>query len=441
MNFSQHKYKLSKYNVFYQDGDVQYMWNTYSNALIKLDRDGQKYIRTFSGIEDKSNEFKMLKDNGFIVYEKLDEYGRICLEEKQAIFSTANSDYLSFVIAPGTGCNYKCSYCFEANSDLTRVMTSETAIEVAEYICRLAQCNPNTKEISILWFGGEPLIYMDSIEIISRKVMDFANKNNIIYATRMATNGRYLNERNLELIQELGIQSIQITVDGMREVYCKSKVASSNDFDTVIDNIIRAVEKIKVKVRVNIPDNDANEAIAITEYLLSKCNLVNKTDINFAYVCDYTLPPEDARQRFINYVNNYLKWIEYILEHYGKTEVDKVFKSDERRPLSCGLINATYNSCIGPHGELYKCEHSFGVDAMITGDIWHGRFYNKAELAYYITIDTPTRYMCSQCNHLPVCMGGCKNDYVNGFIAFDCDEVKKFQFILKLWEGGIYIHA
>jgi radical SAM protein with 4Fe4S-binding SPASM domain len=209
-------------------------------------------------------------------------------------------------------------------------------------------------------------------------------------------------------------------------------------FENVIKNICSAAEKMLVNVRLNIPNNDANEAILITDYLLTECNLLNKIGINFAYVCDYWRPPDAAQQRFVDYVYNYSKWIDYLFQHYGKSEVDKVFKPDKRRPVTCGLINASYNACIGPHGELYKCEHSFGIDSMVTGDIWHGRFYNDAETAYYTTVDHPSKEKCTKCNHLPVCMGGCQNDYVIGFVNFNCDVLKKFQYKLKLWEGGIY---
>ena len=114
MDFSQDKYKLSRYNVFHQDGNVKYMWNTYSNALLKLDKNAQEYIQTFYDCpqkDDNSIEFNMLKSNGFIVYESIDEYGRVCLQEKQEMFSY-NVSQLSFVIALGMGCNYNCSYCF-----------------------------------------------------------------------------------------------------------------------------------------------------------------------------------------------------------------------------------------------------------------------------------------------------------------------------------------
>ena len=72
------KYKLSRYNVFHKEGDAEYVWNTYSNALLKLDERGRNYIKTFSGYSDESEEFVTLRNNGFVVYNELNEIGRVC---------------------------------------------------------------------------------------------------------------------------------------------------------------------------------------------------------------------------------------------------------------------------------------------------------------------------------------------------------------------------
>jgi len=197
MDLSQYRYKLSQYNVFYKDGEIQYMWNTYSNALLELDENAQKYIQEYTGVDDNSNEFNILKNNGFVVYEELDEFNRICLYEKQALFAE-NTHEMSFIISLGMECNYNCGYCFEKNSDQTGVMTSEVALEVANFICQQADSNPNLKKIKISWFGGEPLLYLDTIEIISKKVMDYTRENNIVFSAAVTTNGLFLSEDVLQ---------------------------------------------------------------------------------------------------------------------------------------------------------------------------------------------------------------------------------------------------
>ena len=435
MKLAQYKYKLSKYNVFYQNGDIQYMWNTYSNALIQLEESGQKYIQTFSGIDDESNEFKMLKDNGFIVYQQLDEFGRICVEEKLAMYND-NPDNLSFVIAPGTGCNYSCSYCFEASADKASVMTPEIANEVAEFICNQLKDKPNATELHIRWFGGEPLLYVNTIEIISQKVIKYAQHNNIKYSASILTNGRFLDEATLVKLQNLCIERLQITVDGTRDVYIKSKGASQEDFDCVMDNICNSATKIKTVVRLNIPNNDADKAIAISDYLLSERKLLGKIRVYFAYVCNFLLPQDPSKEAYKNYTQNYFLWESHMLKHYSIARTK--FLSLTKATTNCGLIKVS-NICIGPNGEFYKCEHSFGIDSMIIGNIWQGRFFNLAERAYYTMVDDPIKIKCSQCEYLPVCMGGCANDHITGFVCFDCENYKQFLYRQKLLEGGIFI--
>jgi len=269
VNLLQDKYKLSQYNVFHDDGDIRYMWNTYSNALLKLDKQSQEYVNHFndnSSVDDGSNEFKLLKDNGFIIFEKLDELGRIRLHEKQKLFSHA-TDGMSVVIAPGMGCNYSCSYCFEKQSNKLGVMTLDTASAVALYICNQLKGNSNIKHLDILWFGGEPLLYMDAVQAVSREVLEFTKKHDIKYSAGITTNGRFLDGENLKKIQEFGIANAQITLDGMCESYCKSKGATTEDFNKVIENILFASDKIRISIRLNIVNNNADEAIKITDLL------------------------------------------------------------------------------------------------------------------------------------------------------------------------------
>jgi uncharacterized protein len=436
MDFMKQKYKLSHYNVFHTINDSKYMWNTYSDALLELDKNAQEYIKSFSGIHDNSNEFIMLKDNGFIIYEEINEIGRVCVQEKQNMFNP-NPTKVSFMIVLGMGCNYNCGYCFEKGSDSTENMTPEIALKVSEYICAEIKSKTSVKELHITWFGGEPLLYTDIIKIISQKLIEYSLQNNIKYLPNIVTNGRYLDSNVLTLLQELCIDSAQITLDGTCDVYCKSKGAKPEDFDHVINNIRRACEKMKIHIRLNIPNNDVNEAIKITDYILNDCGLLDKVYIYFAYLCDYSLTSDDSQKMFSAFLSDYFLFIEYIIRNYGLSRA-KLYTSIPRRlNTACGIIRVS-NACIGSQGELYKCHHDLGNSSRVIGDIWRGRFYEELELSYYAVADDSVRMNCLQCNYLPVCMSGCANNRISECLRSSCKDKKLLLFRQKLLEGGVF---
>ena len=435
MDYSKAKYKLSQYNVFHQDGDVQYLWNTYSDALVKLDKDGQEYIRSFAGTTDKSFEFDLLKTNGFIVYDGLNEFGRVCLEEKQAYF-TLYPEEVSMVIVPGMGCNCKCSYCFQKtlSADRSGVMTLEIAERVAEYICEQLKNNRNAKKLDIVWFGGEPLLYLDTMEIISLKLIDYTRKNNIEYSAGIATNGLLLDEKCFVKLQKLHINVVQVTIDGTCDLHCRSKGVSPEQFNCVIDNACRLIGKTKLFFRLNIPNNDVKEAIAIADYLFIQRNLSGKVFLQFAYLCDYTLSYKDSREGYINYIHNFSIWVDYLFNRYG-LRIPYI-----KRSKRCFAVSVS-RQCIGTNGELYTFLRDVGNTKKVIGNIWQGRFFNDVESMYYSTTDLPSHSKCFHCKYLPVCMGESIRDCLTGIVKHDCKLNKKLLFKLKLLEAGILLDA
>jgi len=434
----QEKYKLSRYNVFHQDCDVQYVWNTYSGALLKFDKSSQEYVRSFSGVDDGSNEFCLLKSNGFIVHEKLNEYARICLEEKQALFNP-NPTNVAFLIAPGMKCNNKCSYCFlatQSSVDRTKTMTPEIASDVAKYICSQLDKNPNVSDVLVTWFGGEPLLHLDIIEIISRKIIKYTDNRKINYSADMPTNALLLNPDVLRKLHELRITQITITVDGLRNSHCISKGVSLEEYDTVIDNICYVAENTDIKrliVRLNIPNNNLDEAIATTDYLIKLHGLLGKIWLCYTYVCDYTLPIKIAQKRYVEYTKNYLRWINYLLDNYGLSQ-NTIGYSTKRKMKYC--MRASFNNyCIGSCGNLYRCLHSIGDKTKLIGDVWRGHLFTNVELDYYKVADIKKEEesKCFRCSFLPICGGGCIDRYKKQ----DCKMDMSIWLMLRLREEGV----
>ena len=62
--------------------------------------------------------------------------------------------------------------------------------------------------------------------------------------------------------------------------------------------------------------------------------------------------------------------------------------------------------CIGPKGELYKCEHDFGVDEKCIGSITEGIYFSDHFMQY---MNQPLPQKCKECKIFPLCLGGCPN--------------------------------
>lgn len=421
------RYKASVYNVIDSNESGLFVWNTYSGALLRLQQDGFDYLMSFPHDNDDSSFFHILEKHGVIVPEKLDELGRVIFNEKNALFSL-NNEKISMVIALGMSCNYKCTYCFQSSANHSESMSDETALNIAEFICKRLSKSPNTKKLNIRWFGGEPLLYMHQIKLISDSVISYAQSHNIEFTAGIITNGLFLTKRNVDFLNSLHVTTAQVTVDGTEQIYCESKGASPKDFKLVISNIVQNSALLKISIRLNIPGNNAKEAIRTTDFILKRNGLLGKVGIYFAFVRDFS--NHDARIAYTEYVDQYMIWLDYVVKKYGFSMVDGIYP--RRKTTSCGYIRSS-NFCIDYHGQLFKCEHCFGIENSVIGDIWTGDYYNTEEMCYLHSVEDHKE--CLNCNFLPICMGGCAHDRVCGQTGQDCNAFKRMYLKLKLVQG------
>ena len=167
---------------------------------------------------------------------------------------------------------------------------------------------------------------------------------------------------------------------------------------------------------------------------------MGKVHIYFAFLRDHSLPDDEARRAFISYEQSHSIWLDYLFKVYENLDESGTLNKGSffpcSKPTYCGLISVG-NVCIGPQGETYRCEHDFGIASKVSGDVWHGRFYNEAEFMFYSTIDTDEKSKCAYCRYLPLCMGGCMHHRIIRYAGFDCEAFQKAQFRLKLLEGNV----
>lgn len=116
-------------------------------------------------------------------------------------------DLSGLVIVLGRGCNMNCPHCGDNHnkSCLDISVTSEFIDWIAKWVEYGIKYNKGKK--SILFWGGEPLVYLDKIKYIVESLKSRGYQNNIYY--KIFTNGLLLTEN---VMCYLGENSFEITL-------------------------------------------------------------------------------------------------------------------------------------------------------------------------------------------------------------------------------------
>ena len=227
------------------DGGVL-LHNAVTGHLIFLTNAEIEYLTISS--EDVSELKKELIANHFLVPENFDEYKSVNQLRKIFQLQQAGDEINHYVILPTTYCNAHCFYCYE--SDYPRFhMTEETGQKVIDYITE----HRGNKNVTIQWFGGEPLVGIQRIDQISQGLTE----RGIPFSSSMISNGYLFDEEIVERSASLWkLGRIQITIDGTEDTYNRVKAYSGicdNPFYRVLRNIDLLINKgIHVNIRLNV---------------------------------------------------------------------------------------------------------------------------------------------------------------------------------------------
>lgn len=161
---------------------------------------------------------------------------------------------LKIILIPSYGCNLSCSYCYEGNLtqnfDQWHIEDIEKIAEICISLIELDQISMNNVQFTFM--GGEP-IRKKTLPIILALMKKFGQLG--VKDFHAISNGYELCEFAFNL-KVSGMSSIQVTVDGPKEIHDSRRISAINkqsSFDSAIKGIKACLsEGIKIIVRVNI---------------------------------------------------------------------------------------------------------------------------------------------------------------------------------------------
>ena len=401
--------KISKYTfMFDENGQEYYVYNTLSNALMEIDKESYSLLfesrntQKLSTADFDEDLWEALCINNIISDNDTDDY----LKYKASITNIRKQRTgLHLTLAPTMDCCFRCHYCFEKYKE-KKYMTPEIMDQIIKYVTSY----PELKNIKITWFGGEPLMAVPQIEEFYDKFRDIWQEP---FISNIITTGYHIDKESIRVMQKVGISSVQITLDGMKETHNKVKHLPSGEdvFERILSNIELlndSAPEINITIRVNLTLENKEEYIPLHKLCLTRLYGRSNITISPAFVLDRGTG--DICRSNNNIFFGHIERSKFIL-NLAKNGINSVFvRYPEPFFNECAIRNEMAIA-FDPEGYAYKCwevignkEYAIGKlnDDGILTDI-NQTILNR-QLYGADTFDDP---ICSQCKYLPICNGGC----------------------------------
>ena len=302
---------------------------------------------------------------------------------------TSVGDRLDITYALTYRCNMRCGYCIQSGVNGESECGSGEFLKWATHLLEMRK----PKNFNLTFFGGEPLLKRGDISDISSSLHQLCANTEIDFGFSVISNGTLINAEDVKLWKSQGLESLDITIDGIRENHDRKRIYGNGagTFDDIIGNL----KKIRGDVSVNIISNLAPESADYGDFLFLLSDLRDEIGLNAV--------------RFKPYYEGMSGGC-----FFGESHVETMKKIEaEARALSlpvesgcilgpCGFFdNNTF--AVSPSGDIYPCTPFFG-DRRYSLRTIKGAF----ELDKKHSLKDNLSEECLVCTYCPVCFGGCR---------------------------------
>lgn len=331
-------------------------------------------------------------------------------------------------------CNLRCQYCFASTGDFgtghRMTMDVETAKKAIDFVI---QRSGSRRNIEVDFFGGEPLMAMDTVKATVDYARSLEEKHGKNFRFTITTNGVLLNEENTAYINR-EMSNAVLSLDGRPEVNDKMRktISGTGSYDVILPKFQKLVE--------GRGDKDYYLRGTFTRYNRDfSADVMHIADQGFRNVsvepvvgspdCDYTFREEDLP----GILAEYEKLAEQLL-HRPDVNFFHFNVDLSQGPCVIKRLRGCGAGCeyvaITPEGDIYPCHQFVGNEEYKLGNLYEDTF--NMDLSHrFGELNVYTRPDCQQCWARFYCSGGCSasNLLVNGDIKipnrFGCDMQRK----------------
>jgi len=337
-------------------------------------------------------------------------------------------------LALSESCNLACKYCYCSTCrDMpNQGLMNETVARQA--ITWLFAMSGQSENLSITFFGGEPLLNKPVLRFAVEYSQRLAKLHGKKIYYSMTTNGTLLDDEVIGFIKRYNF-GLMVSLDGPPEIHnaqCPDRQGNGT-FDAASAGIKRLMKRRRsVTVRATMTHSVPNmmdlinyfEKFGFTRIVLGRTvNPVNPSSVDCTDE-DFAEIERQEREAILPWVLKKLaageepKYYPYLKELNINKKVS---------PFKCGACRGT--TTVGANGELYPCHRFMGMNNWRIGDITNGPDIKKCKKFWrdYRKAVAPS---CQFCWMWAQCKGPCPWEIAQADGSFcgprHCDKIKQY---------------
>lgn len=401
--------KWSRYNLFFESKNNGWLlFNSLTRSFLSVDERKAAIIREISkGVDNFKFSscpalYLQLRSMGFIVEDDADDRA-FYIGKMNSLSALYDNSSINLTIAVTKACNFDCSYCFEHNRNGSP-MDQKTEDQLIRFIK-----SHKTKKLSLVWYGGEPLLAFDRICSINRRLIDM----DMNYSAMLVTNGYLLDDDKIAMLKWLRVNTIQITLDGSEATHNSRRCLwnGGKTYNTILQNVAKILAsdyKGKIHIRVNVDQRNEDEYIDVYNYFAEN----HKNDLNKRiHIYPGFVKGDEHPDRGCFFDKE--RQGAFCADMFKKHGVVTLPLFPQKKGIGCVYIRKNAY-VIGPDGEVYKCWDDVGVKEKEIGTIFNLKKWNlglmSEGMVSSLYFDDPD---CRECFYFPICDGGCHRTRVD----------------------------
>jgi uncharacterized protein len=411
------RYKVSRYDIPVRLAEgAALLFNSRTRSLILLsDGEARTYRElaerpVFSGREVSDRLLlETLVGGGHVVGATVDELA-VVRNNYEATRSAKGG--LTLTIAPTMACNFACGYCFQGLNKPTTKMKPDVQNAIIDFV----KAKKDLKSLSVVWYGGEPLMGKDSIFRLSDLLISYCDKRKIAYSAGIVSNGWFLNGEMAAQLYTRRVRWAQVTIDGDRGTHDQMRPLTSGrgTFDRILDNIAEALDQtaISINARVNVGQGNVDKVSAMLDGFVER-NFAKRGNFSVYFAPIEASTPEsgsafDERLSRADF-NRKVLALEERARRLGFASIEK--PSSGFAGMCVAASNGGY--VVSGNGDVHKCWETAHDPSKRTGSIFEPEklhdSVNASLWSQWTPFDNP---ICASCKILPMCGGFCAHRFV-----------------------------